>query len=119
MNEEAIAALDSCFALRTDPSTEANLMWAGYILARAGETERAEAYLDSLLTMSENEFVKPDHIAVVYGAMGNADEMFVWLEKGYETGEIKRLEQLFDPYRDDPRYIDLARRMKTTINHMK
>jgi hypothetical protein len=94
-------------------------MWAGYILSHAGETERAEAYLDSLLTISENEFVKPDHIALVYGALGKADEMFVWLEKAYETGEIQRLEQLFDPYRDDPRYIDLARRMKNDIEPMK
>jgi hypothetical protein len=47
--------------------------------------------------------------------MGDRDHMFEWLEKGY-AGRAGRMEYLkievyLEPYRSDPRYIDLLKRM--------
>ena len=74
--------------------------------------------LDSLLALSEREFVKPLHIAVVHSALGNTDEMFAILEEAYEarSDDLIWLLTDFGQYRDDPRWIDLARRMDLPLD---
>jgi serine/threonine protein kinase/Tfp pilus assembly protein PilF len=112
MCEEATAALDSVFALTANPD-EVVLNQAGHYYARCGRIDRAEEILDSLLAMSEREYVDPGHIAFVYAGLGRPDEMFEWLEKGYEQHSFYMMvfPTDFRAYRDDPRYIDLARRV--------
>ena len=53
-------------------------------------------------------------MALVHAMAGHRDEMFVWLEKAHEvrTPTIYMLAQpAFDPYRSDPRFVDLLRRI--------
>ena len=71
------------------------------------------AFMDLLnsppLTISEF------HIAMIYVAMGNKEEAFNWLEKGYTQRDIwmKELKAWpwFDSLKDEPRYRNLLKRM--------
>ena len=54
-------------------------------------------------------------IAYDYAALGDKDHTFYWLEKAYSEkagslGYIKNT-KVMDPFRSDPRYIDLLKRM--------
>jgi TolB-like protein len=86
---------------------------AGY---RQGKLKGAcEGLLAVLKSEAQTEYVSPNELARLYGLMGDRDHMFEWLEKGYE-GRAGRMEYLktevyLEPYRSDPRYIDLLKRM--------
>jgi hypothetical protein len=47
--------------------------------------------------------------------MGDRDHTFEWLEKGYaeRSGRMEyiKAEDALDPFRSDPRYVDLLRRL--------
>jgi len=110
MHAETIAAIDSAFALATDPDDQVLLMWAGYGYARSGRMDKATEVLNTLLSLSKSEHVSPGHIALVYKGLGQTDEMFEWLEKGDEDDCYMFLRVNYGEFRDDPRYIDLCRR---------
>jgi TolB-like protein len=86
---------------------------AGY---RQGKVKGAcEGLLAVLKSETQTEYVSPNELARLYGLMGDRDHMFEWLEKGY-AGRAGRMEYLktevyLEPYRSDPRYIDLLKRM--------
>ena len=60
-------------------------------------------------------YVNPVLIAHVYALSGEKDRALDWLEKAYQEGAsllvYLRVEPLYDPLRDDPRFQDLLRRM--------
>jgi serine/threonine protein kinase/TolB-like protein/Flp pilus assembly protein TadD len=86
---------------------------AGY---RQGKVKGAcEGLLAVLKSETQTGYVSPNELARLYGLMGDRDHMFEWLEKGY-AGRAGRMEYLkievyLEPYRSDPRYIDLLKRM--------
>ena len=53
--------------------------------------------------------------AAVYVGLGDKDQAFAWLEKGFQarnaTMVFLALDLTYDPLRSDPRYADLLRRM--------
>jgi hypothetical protein len=55
------------------------------------------------------------YVAAVYAGLGDKDQAFVWLEKGFQDKcgllSFVVVDATFDPLRDDPRYADLLRRM--------
>lgn len=59
--------------------------------------------------------ISPNEMARYYGLMGDRDHTFEWLEKGYAERssrmEYIKMEDYLEPFRSDPRYIDLVRRM--------
>jgi serine/threonine protein kinase/Tfp pilus assembly protein PilF len=120
MCAEANAALDSVFALVPNPD-EVILNQAGHYYARCGRIDRAEELLDSLLAMSDREYVEPCHIAFIYAGLGDPDKMFEWLEKGYEEHSFYMMVFATDfrAYRDDPRFIDLARRIGIPLDESR
>jgi tetratricopeptide (TPR) repeat protein len=113
MYEESFAAIDSTSALLPDPDEQVWLSWVGFAYGRSGREDEAEEILNRLLALSEDRYIAPHHIAMVYSGLGRIDEMFEWLEKGYETrsGGMMFLRLDFGEHRDDPRYIDLCRRI--------
>jgi len=82
----------------------------GYTYAVTGKTAEARRVLDELKVMSTRNYVAPKHLALVYAGLGERDEMFRWLEKAYEDRDISltfiKVEPRWDPYRDDPRFVD-------------
>ena len=86
---------------------------AGY---RQGKVKGAcEGLLAVLKSETQTGYVSPNELARLYGLMGDPDHMFEWLEKGH-AGRAGRMEYLktevyLEPYRSEPRYIDLLKRM--------
>ena len=104
MNNEAIAALDSAYALTPHPVSQIDLAWTGYIYGLLGAKDMAQAIVDSLIDRSSREHISRNHIAWIYAGFDKPDKMFSYLE-----GSAFLLLD-YGRFRDDPRFIDLARR---------
>ncbi len=108
---KSIACLKKGLAMNDGPLFRGLL---GHVYGRSGEREKAFGILDELTAMSRQRLVSPGDFAVVYAGLGDADSMFRWLEKAYQTRAIRVLElhsPYFDSFRSDPRYADLSRRL--------
>ena len=61
------------------------------------------------------QYVIPSFIGAIYGAMGEKDKAFAELDKSIEQHDSwfkwAKVEPLFDPIRDDPRFAGLLKRM--------
>ena len=71
--------------------------------------------LNELLKLSTGRFIPPCHIAQMYNGLDERDKTFEWLEKGFTQRDPKmaflKVEPKWNNLRDDPRFIDLMRRM--------
>lgn len=109
---QALAECQKSSELSSAPEPKSLL---GYTYAVIGRTAEARRMLDELKEMSARSYVAPKHLALVYAGLGERDEMFRWLEKGYEDRDISltfiKVEPRWDPYRDDPRFVDLLHRV--------
>jgi serine/threonine-protein kinase len=87
------------------------LAWA---LAAAAREEEARELLRELHDREKTEYVWPIGLACTYAKLGELDPAFAYLEKGYEDG-VGWMQILygppFDPFRGDPRFDDLIRRV--------
>ena len=86
-----------------------------YALAKLGQRSKAEQVLEELLKSSKERYIPPYHIALVYNGLGMRDETIAWLERGYNEREPKmvflKVEPKWNNLRNDPRFIDLLRRV--------
>ncbi len=84
-------------------------------LVKSGKREEARAVLDGLLKLSKERFVPPYHIALMYHALGEREETFAWLERGFEGRDPKmvflKVEPKWNDLRSDPRFQDVLRRV--------
>ena len=110
---EAIALAEK--HLVEDPNNQQMLLVAGYGYGRSGRRTDAESVVDRFREISKTQYVIPSFVAVVLGAMGEKDKAFVELEKSIELHDSwfrwAKVEPLFDPIRDDPRFKILLKRM--------
>ena len=87
----------------------------GYALAKSGDTAQARAVLEELLAASRSRYVAPYGIALVYNALGERDEAFAWLERGYEARDHKmnllKVDPKWNNLHGDPRFENLLRRI--------
>jgi hypothetical protein len=67
------------------------------------------------LEMQRRRYVTPMSLVYVYVALGNKDEAFAWLEKGYQERSNAfayfKVTPTMDALRSDPRFTDLLRRI--------
>ena len=60
-------------------------------------------------------YVDPAWIAYQCAALGDKDQAFYWLERAYseKAGRLQYIKVVkpMDPFRSEPRYIDLLKRM--------
>jgi eukaryotic-like serine/threonine-protein kinase len=108
---EAIAEYESATA-PSDRNSSASL---GHAYGLSGRKNEARQILRELLKMREQRYVNPFSIAMVYVGLGEREHAFEWLEKAYQERSyfmvFLKVSNDFDPYRDDPRYVDLMRRI--------
>jgi eukaryotic-like serine/threonine-protein kinase len=87
----------------------------GYAVAKSGDVVQARALLDELVAASRSRYVSPYAIALLYNALGDHDETFAWLERGFEARDHKMNLMKVDPkwnnLHDDPRFRDLQQRI--------
>ncbi len=113
MYDEALTQLQKANDL-LGPSAEV-LAVIGYTYAVSGRRAEAQKTLKDLQGLSNQRYVSPYHIAMVYAGLGEKDETFRWLEKAYADREgrmsLLKLAPEFDGVRSDPRFADLIRRV--------
>ncbi len=114
---EAIAVLEQALAISRDAISIAYL---GSVHARAGNLDVARSMLRDLLAMPEREAVPPRCFIYLYGAIGERDQAFEWMERAYEARDsglfFLRVMPLHDPLRSDPRFDEMLRRIGTPRN---
>ncbi len=88
---------------------------AGTVFAAAGDRKRALRVLDELAAISSQRYVCPYEVALVHLGLGDRDEAFRWLEKGFRDRSVCMVYTKYDPrlrpVHGDPRYVDLVRRI--------
>jgi adenylate cyclase len=114
MYDEAIPAYQK--AVKPSGRTSTILGLLGHAYAASGRRGEALKILDELKEMSKQKYVSPYDMAVLYTGLGEKDRAIEQLNKAYEerAGWVisLKVEPLFDPLRSDPRFADLARRMR-------
>jgi tetratricopeptide (TPR) repeat protein len=88
----------------------------GFAYAAAGNREEARKILAKLKKQHEQGLVPSGSIAILYGALGDLNEAFAWLEKAYQEHDpeltyLKVPNRRFEPLRHDPRFRKLLLRM--------
>lgn len=86
-----------------------------YAAAKAGQRDEALRVLRDIEALSAREKVAPVNLALAWTALGDHDKAMAWLERAYADRlfllRVITVEPGFDPLRNDPRFVDLVRRM--------
>jgi len=113
MYAEAVA--EARIATELSPHQTISAALEGYALAKMGKRDEARAVLDRLLALGQQRFVPPYHIALLYNALGEREQTFIWLERALEAGDAKltflKVEPKWNNLRDDEKFQDLMRRV--------
>lgn len=77
-------------------------------LAAIGDVDGARAIVERLSAAFEEVYVRPEAIAAGWGALGDLEAAFGWLDRGLEARSAGliylNVDSAFDPLRDDPRF---------------
>jgi adenylate cyclase len=83
--------------------------------ARTGQRREAKQVLARFLAQRREKYISAAAIGLIYAALGNKDEAFRWLERAYNDHDAVLTTIAFypgsQPLRDDPRFIDLVKRV--------
>jgi predicted Zn-dependent protease len=87
----------------------------GAAYAAAGKLEEAKGILEELKGRTQKQYVSPYMLARLYGALGDTDKFFEFMNRAYEEKsdwlvKIKD-EPAMDRYLSDPRYRALLKKM--------
>ena len=87
----------------------------GWVYAVSGRRADALKIAKEYRDLSSHAYVDFYQFAAIYAGLGDKDEAFRLLEKGYQEHSVAMLYLAVDPFwygiHSDPRYIDLLRRM--------
>ncbi len=112
MNDEAIALFKKNF---DSGSAFFSIGGLGNAYAVSGRKQEAHAMIDELKRLRGQRYISAVNVALVYAGLGDKDQAFEWLEKGYEERAFQmqwlKVEPRWDSLRDDPRFQDLTRRI--------
>jgi serine/threonine-protein kinase len=112
MYDEALRECETAIALDDNVTL---LVQLAYVYALTGKRTEAQKLLAELTRDSKKRFASPSDIAVVYGALGDRQRAFDWLEKAYEERDWGLVDlnvyPEFDSLRSDARFSDLLKRM--------
>jgi serine/threonine-protein kinase len=112
--EDAIGELQKGLALSGGESEIAGTL--GHAYAVSGKRAEAEKLLTTLRERSQQQYVAPFDIALIYVGLASKDATFEWLDKAYDDHSTWltwiKVDPRFDGIRGDPRYSELLRRMK-------
>ncbi len=115
MYNEAIAEFKKAIPLTAGSEWSLSKAGLGHVYGLSGKRNEARTLLDDLKQLSAQEFVPATSIAFIYAGLGEKDQAFVWLDKGFEQRAFQlqwiKLDPRWDSLRSDPRFVDLMRRM--------
>ncbi len=83
--------------------------------ALLGKRDDAHKVIAELKARAGHEYIDETLIVYIFIALGERDEVFAWMEKGYQSRASNLpwmiMEPKFDPLRSDPRFTEFVRRM--------
>ena len=86
-----------------------------YIYALSGKRSEARKRLNNIIEYAKQNFVSPIGLASVYVGLGEKEEAFSWLEKGYSEKDAQlsylKVNPVFDPLRSEPRFMALLKKV--------
>jgi tetratricopeptide (TPR) repeat protein/DNA-binding winged helix-turn-helix (wHTH) protein len=98
------------------PFTSEPIAFGAFAQAKAGRLNEARAGLDELLKLSDQRYVPPYNIALVYLGLGDQDRALDYLEKAFATKDVRmvflKVEPKWNDLHPNPRFTDLLNRMK-------
>jgi TolB-like protein/Tfp pilus assembly protein PilF len=87
----------------------------GGVFSAAGQADRSRRFLEELLEVSRKRYVCPSELGMIALSLGDKEQAFRWLEKGFRDRSICMQYLRQDPrlasVHGDPRYEDLLRRL--------
>ena len=87
----------------------------GYVAALAGENAKAHAVLDELKTLSNQHYIPPVNIALVYNGLGDQDEALAQLERACDERDVRlpllKVDPRWDSFRANPRFVAILKRI--------
>jgi adenylate cyclase len=109
---EALAAADKAIQVDEGPFVLANV---GAVYGRFGEQAQARRILSKLDEIAKHRYVCPYPGAIIHLSLGEKDQTFALLERGFRERSVcmvlTKIDPQLDPLRSDPRYTDLIRRI--------
>ena len=116
--EEAIVALKKAITL--SPIIPFYVSALGHAYAASGQAGEARKILDQLQELSQQRYVAPHEMAMIYIGLGEKDQTFAWLEKAYADRVWRlpflKVEPRFDNLHSDPVRRPRATRRIGTLN---
>ena len=101
--------------LQTDPTNPVFLRFAGIAYAKAGRRQDAEKIIERFREIGKTQYVMSYHLALIYAALGDKDKAIAELEEAFSEHDYLlpriKVEPFLDPLRNDPRFIDIVRRL--------
>jgi TolB-like protein/Flp pilus assembly protein TadD len=112
--EEAIREFQNALQLSGTEDTDLQLD-LGFAYAVTGKQDEARKILAKLEKLHQQGVVPSGSVAILYGALGESNEAFAWLEKAYEERDPQlayiKAGRRFEPLRKDPRFKKLVHRV--------
>jgi TolB-like protein/Tfp pilus assembly protein PilF len=91
---------------------------AARVYSRSGLKPAEMREIEMKKELAKRRYWDPADIAYNYADLGDKEQTFLWLEKAFaeKAGALQPIKSVhaMDPYRDDPRYLDLLKRMTLT-----
>ena len=113
MLTQALAEFHKALDLSEGDTNELAALGQAYAVSH--QPAEARKIIDQLKDRSQQTYVQPASIAVIYMALGDKDQAFDWLQKAYGDRAGWLLYLKVDPWadsvRNDPRFTDLVRRV--------
>lgn len=111
--EEAVPVLEKGVSVSDRSPAIVGLLVHAY--AKAGRRADALRLLGELKRRKQTGYVPAAAFVKAYLGLGEYDHAFFWLEEAYKEQsnllQFLKVHPMFDPIRDDPRFVDLVRRV--------
>ena len=102
-------------SLQHAPTNQSYLRMTGYAYAGSGRRHEAEQVIERFRDLAKTQYVISYGIASIYAALGERDQAFAELERAFAEHDwdlqCLKVDPLMDPWRDDPRFAGLIKRM--------
>jgi TolB-like protein/Tfp pilus assembly protein PilF len=110
---EAIPVLAKTVSIMDRSPGSIELLATAY--AHAGRRTEALRLIDELKRRRQKSYIPAGAFINPYLGLGDYDQAFAWFERAYQEKsnilQFLRVHPFFDPVREDPRFVDLVRRV--------
>ncbi len=113
MYAEAIAEFQkSVAASGGSPIVKAEL---GHAYAASGNRVEAEKVIEELMRVSNERYISPYYVAMIYAGLGDKEKAFEWLDRAYEDRAdylvYLKVDPRFDPLQSDERFQQMLQKI--------